>query len=82
VALTIHGTNLASDDTYSYGHAGITNASAPVFTAVTYDSDGNALTPFVDVLVLTVQASVAVPIGLYALTYEDTVYRNVFDVRN
>lgn len=81
VVLTIQGTNLAADDTIVYGHAGITDSVAPALTPVTYDSDGNALTPFVDVLVLTVQASVAVPVGLYALTYEGDVYQRCFDVR-
>lgn len=79
--LTITGSNLASNDTIVYGHAGITNSVAPALTPVTYDSDGNALTPFHDVLVLTVQASIAVPPGLYKLTYEDAVYYNIFDVR-
>lgn len=80
-ALTITGQQLASTDAISYGHAGITNSIAPALTPVTYDSDGNALTPFRDVLVLTVQASGAVPAGLYSLTYADTIYYNVFDVR-
>ncbi len=79
--LTIDGTNLATTDTITYVHAGITNAIAPALTPVTYDSDGNALTPFVDVLVLTVQASVAVPLGFHSLTYNDNEYGNVFDVR-
>lgn len=79
--LTITGTHLAAADTYTYGHAGITNASSAVLTPVTYDSDGNTLAPHVDTLVLTVQASGGVPVGLYELTYEDAVYRNVFDVR-
>jgi hypothetical protein len=81
VALTIAGSNLAADDVIVYGHAGITDSVAPSLTPVTYGSDGNALTPFVDVLVLTVAASVAVPIGLYSMTYDDTEYRNCFDVR-
>ena len=54
---------------------------SPALTPVTYDSDGNALDPFVDVLVLTVQASLAVTVGLYALTYEGDVYQRCFDVR-
>lgn len=81
VALTIEGTNLAADDEITYGHAGVTDSVAPALTPVTYDSDGNALTPFVDVLALTVQASVAVPAGLYALIYEGGTYQRCFDVR-
>lgn len=79
--LTITGTNLSATDSYSYGHAGITNASVAVLTPVTYDSDGNAVTPYVDTLVLTLQVSLAVPIGLYNLTYEGALYRGVLDVR-
>lgn len=79
--LTIDGTNLATDDTIEYGHAGITDAVAPALTPVTYDGDGNALAPFVDVLVLTVQASVAVPLGFHSLTYEGSEYDATFDVR-
>jgi len=82
VVLTIQGTNLALDDAITFGHAGITSAVSPALTPVTYDSDGNPQTPFVDILVLTVQASVAVPIGLYELAYDGNVYRDVFDVRD
>ena len=79
--LTIYGSGLQTTDTIAYGHAGITNASAAVLTPVTYDSDGNALTPFEDVLVLTVQASGAVPLGYKTLTYNDVIHHNAFDVR-
>ncbi len=81
-ALTITGQQLAASDTVTYGHAGLTNSVAPALTVVTYDSDGNALTPFRDVLVLTVQASGAVPAGLYGLVYEGSTYYGVFDVRS
>lgn len=77
--LTITGTGLASTDTIEYGHAGITATAS--LTPVTYDSNGNAESPYVDTLVLTAQASGGVPAGLYSLTYNDVVYRNVFDVR-
>lgn len=80
-ALTITGNGLATTDTITYSHAGITDAVAASLTPVTYDSDGNAESPYWDVLVLTVQASIAVPAGLYSLTYNDVTYRNVFDVR-
>jgi len=79
--LTISGSGLAATDTITYGHAGITNASAASLTPVTYDSEGNPESPYEDVLVLTVQASVAVPAGLYSLVYNDVTYRNIFDVR-
>jgi hypothetical protein len=80
--LTIKGSGLATTDTIEYGHAGITNASAAALTPVTYDGDGNPESPYEDTLVLTVHASGAVPVGLYSLTYNDVVYRNVFDVRD
>lgn len=79
--LTITGRNLATGDTITYGDAGITNASAAVLTPVTYDSDGNTITPHWDVLVLTVQASGATPVGLHTLEYSGQLYRNIFDVR-
>jgi hypothetical protein len=79
--LTITGRNLATTDTITYGHAGITNASAASLTPVTFDSNGNTVAPHWDVLVLTVQASGAVTNGLHTLTYNDVLYRNVFDVR-
>lgn len=79
--LTITGTRLLSTDTIVYGHVGITNSIAAVLTPVTYDGNGNALTPFVDTLTLTVVASGAVPPGLYTLLYNSSIFRNVFDVR-
>ena len=66
-SLVIGGTGFASGDEIEYGHVGITNASAPVITATQ--------------VTLSVQASIAVPAGSYDLTYNDVVYRNVFDVR-
>jgi len=80
--LTISGTNLTASDTLAYGHAGITNAAAPVLYPVTLDGDGNAVDPFVDILVLTVQASGGVPVGSYSLTHEGSTYSDTFSVRN
>lgn len=79
--LTITGSGLTATDTIVYGHAGITNAVSPLLVPVTYDSDGNAVSPYHDVLSLTVQASGAVPVGAYSLTYDDITYNGVFDVR-
>lgn len=66
-SLTISGTGFESGDEIEYGHAGITDASAASITSTQ--------------VTLSVQASGAVPVGLYSLTYNDITYRNVFDVR-
>jgi methyl coenzyme M reductase alpha subunit len=67
VAVTLTAVGAAADDEIEYGAAGITDASAASLTD--------------DVWTLSVQASADMATGIYKLTYNDSIWQAVFDVR-